>query len=61
MKVTLVFNSSVAARFAYDEYFSEAGCDSVATLDLKNATIAIERIGGETHIDIMDGLIAIII
>jgi hypothetical protein len=62
--ITLVFNSSRAAEIAFEEYFSEPD-DYIATLDYKAAKITIDcggaPVGEGTHLEIPDGLIAIII
>ncbi|NEQ27512.1 MAG: hypothetical protein F6K28_52615 [Microcoleus sp. SIO2G3] len=64
MKLTLLFNSSEAAEIAWSEYFD--GTDAVinAYLRLKDAAIDIEaysELHGETHLQIPEGLIAIVI
>lgn len=61
--ITLVFQTSKDAETAWEEYFSEPSDSILNTqLDRRNARIEIEPCsGGETHLEIPDGLIAIII
>jgi hypothetical protein len=60
--ITLVFCNSDDAETAFEEYFSEPSETTRATLDRQAGTITVDRYAiGETHLDIPDGLIAIII
>jgi hypothetical protein len=62
MKLTLLFNSTASAETAWAEYFDDSESLINAYLRAKDAAIDIEAYSdGETHLEILDGLIAIII
>jgi len=64
MNVIFVFSSSEAAETAFLDYFQDSS-DYMATLNYRAATIAIDcggaPIGAGIHLEIPDGLIALIL
>ncbi len=61
MKITFLFHSSQDATEAYEEFFSEPSPSYTAELDRKNGFITVRKIDEEVHLEIPNGVTAIVI